>query len=186
MDQRLNGLESLLRKRIDVHLRSHEDKLQQVIESGDEFRLSVNKQIQQLDDAILYPQVQSLIIAHNNRKDVQDYVTHNETKQYKARIQQMLRSIPDGASEDHRALWRKIKPLSVEQLERFWRKVEPNNPLFSNSNLEYQKWKSNGIVNYGMRDKTTGLAYGIVRQVKPSGWIHESTFKDGKLHGLSR
>jgi len=79
--------------------------------------------------------------------------------------------------------------MSVEQYERFWRKVEPDSPLFVNEhvvNLEYAEWKQNGIMHYGMRDKTTGLSHGIVRQVKPNGWVHESTFKEGKLHGLSR
>jgi hypothetical protein len=75
--------------------------------------------------------------------------------------------------------------MSVEVFTRFWRRVDPSNPLFTKTNLEYQKWRANGITNYGMKDKVTGLPHGIVRQVKPGGWIHESTFKDGKLHGLS-
>ena len=76
--------------------------------------------------------------------------------------------------------------MAVEQFERFWRKVEPNKPMFAHKNLEYAKWRANGITNYGMRDAETGLAHGIVRQVKPNGWVHESSFKEGKLHGLSR
>lgn len=196
LEQRLAGFESLIRKRTE-HTHAHEEKLKAVVDSGKEFRLSIQKQVSQLDDAINFPQMRESILEHEKQitnlnnsflksSILSDHLTQNDAKTLKERVNQMLKTIPDGCSDDHRTLWRKLRPLTVEQLEKCWNLVDPNNSLFINVNLEFQKWKSGGITNYGMRDRKTGLPFGIVRQVKPNGWIHESTFKDGKLHGLSR
>lgn len=72
LDQRLTGLESMIRKRIEVHLQSHEDRLQAVIEDGREFRFNVRRQIEQLDDAIQYPQVREV---WTNKTVLSDLIT---------------------------------------------------------------------------------------------------------------
>ena len=99
----------------------------------------------------------------------------------------MLETEPAGADQNAKSIWCKLKPLSIELFERYWRKVEPNLPLFDVVNAEYQEWRSKAtnIRYFGMRHKVTGKEHGIVRIVVEDGWIKEESFLNGKIHGLS-
>ena len=53
----------------------------------------------------------------------------------------MLTSAPVGVSKNKAAFWRKMRPLSVEQLRTWWRLVESTDlDLIDNENAEYREW----------------------------------------------
>ena len=65
--------------------------------------------------------------------------------------------------------------------------IEKDWNIFDFAEAEYKEWEDgNKNKCFGMRHIKTKKSHGIVRKVKGNDWIIESTFKNGKPHGLQR
>ena len=94
-----------------------------------------------------------------------------------------------------------MKPMSLGLFKTYWDDAEcPDEdmffydcepePLLDFDKAYYSVWRDIGTlyhhsnsqpcVNYGMRNKESGKAHGIVRSVFPMGDILEATYKDGQ------
>ena len=96
-----------------------------------------------------------------------------------------LKSSPLDASSRCLVLWQKLRPMTIEMLEKFWRKIEPKLELWD-VDCRYEEWLHGSSRFFGMRNKETGRAHGVVREIRSNGFIAECTYKDGKTHGLLR
>ena len=118
-----------------------------------------------------------------------------------SKVTKMLKTVPSNAGNDQEMFWRRMKPMTVELFQKYWNKAECGQsvsckptPLMNFDEAYYSVWDYVGshsvpiapCTNYGMRHAKSGREHGIVRSVFPGGDILESTYIDGKQHGLSR
>ena len=86
-------------------------------------------------------------------------------------------------------LWKTLKPMSIELLQKYWSKVESNSPMVDWPEFTVVNgYQPNGFEEFrtGMKHFETGENHGIVRTEYAGERVEEATYKQGKLHGLSR
>jgi len=84
LEKRLDGMEALFRKRVE-NMQIREEKLHAVDETDEKFRDSIQRQVDQLEDAIgdFAPQVREL---YTSKHELTDLISQNEQKLAKTRI----------------------------------------------------------------------------------------------------
>ena len=110
-------------------------------------------------------------------------------KQSRLDIEKMLLREPKASFENELAVWRKMRPLTIDDFQTFWERVEADRPLFDVNVAEFMNWQcwdTDGFRSSGMRHKISKKEYGIVRESCAHGGICEATYKHGQYHGLSR
>ena len=104
-------------------------------------------------------------------------------------VNTMLESEPSGINEGTMKLFKRMRTPPLSLFERYWKKVEPNAPMFDLTQAAYEYFEVDffGQKNcWGMRHNESRLGHGILRIVDPStGHIWEGTFKNGTMHGLA-
>ena len=109
---------------------------------------------------------------------------------YMRKCNLVLSSDPVGANKKVRENFLKLNPLTIDLLERFWKQIEPELPLFNLNQALYEEWEHEWIgrklKTFGMRNKVTRVADGIARVIDPTnGEMWEGTFSNGQMHGLA-
>ena len=104
-------------------------------------------------------------------------------------IDRILMKAPACIDWDAIKLWKTLKPMSIELLQKYWSKVESNSPMVDWPEFTVVNgYQPNGFEEFrtGMRHYETGDNHGIVRTEYAGERVEEATYKQGKLHGLSR
>ena len=85
-------------------------------------------------------------------------------------------------------LWYSMKPMTVKLFEKFWSKVEPEEPLIDWIGSEFVSWlDDDDDRTEGMRRKFSEKPNGITRCIEnKTGDIWEQTRKKKMGHGLTR
>ena len=84
-------------------------------------------------------------------------------------------------------MWQRLKHCTSDLFETFWAMASPEAPKLDYSLVDYVRQKDkDGVLKFGMKNRETGKLHGIVRMIEPYSGVYESTFKNGKNHGLSR
>ena len=94
--------------------------------------------------------------------DVQNFYENSLAE----KVNTMLKSIPEGASAASLAIWRKMQPLTVAQLEKLWNKVGIKGVL---SDVEYREWQEGNVKFFGTVNRATNKMHGIIRKVQLNG-----------------
>ena len=118
-----------------------------------------------------------------------------------SQITKLMNSIPAEATPEQVEKWFKMRPLSIDLLERYWNYVEDDRegyPMFDVVNARYSEWEESVQIYedemwsqqtfkyYGMRHEISGQPHGPVRKIDPDGNVYEGCYKAGRAHGLSR
>ena len=99
----------------------------------------------------------------------------------------MLSTEPVTRSVMNMSLWKRMKPISLQMLGKYWQMVDPERPLIDTDNAEYKEWEESYYRVAGMVRKSNGKLHGIVRSVhRSNGAISEIMWKDERWHGLQR
>ena len=95
---------------------------------------------------------------------------------------------PEGASAEAIGLWNTMRPLDSSLFDHYFTKVSgPETPRLDLADTQFGKGTTmQGNPWVGIVTSETYEWHGVVRMVKPDGWISEKTYKHGKYHGLSR
>jgi hypothetical protein len=104
-----------------------------------------------------------------------------------AKINRMLDSDPVAPASKATSMWKQLNSLNATIFDQFWEVASPEAPKCDYSIVEYVKTKDReGKRIFGMKNSETNKLHGIVRIIEPYTAIFESTYKNGKNHGLSR
>ena len=96
-----------------------------------------------------------------------------------------MASIPEEAGEVLVNKWMQLQPPTIELLEKYWRKVEPELPLIDLMNAVYCAGHGEcSFTGTGLFDRNTGESHGVDRAVMPGEYITISSTKFGHAHGL--
>jgi len=105
-------------------------------------------------------------------------------------------SIDQGANEKCVQNWKRLKPLTIDDIKKYWHKAElevnqPQDELAEEidlSDCEFTTREKNGSLYVGTRknDSDHTIKHGVVRQITNDGMIFEATYKNGSLHGIGR
>jgi hypothetical protein len=105
-------------------------------------------------------------------------------------------SVDQGTKEKCVQNWKRLKPLTIEDIKKYWHKAElevnqPQDELaeeFDLSGCEFTTWEKNGSLYIGTRKKDSDhtIKHGVVRQITNDGMIFEATYKNGLIHGIGR
>ena len=95
----------------------------------------------------------------------------------------MLKRKPIGANQKAIERWVATNRMTIEIFTAYWQKVSADLafPLTqAGDEASYAEWEDeNGWKIQGMRKPD-----GIVRTIRPDGWIREATYYEDKPHGL--
>ena len=83
-------------------------------------------------------------------------ITYTKLSLILAKVSMMLRAPPKGSNPAAITNWYKNKPLTIEQLERYWAWAVGDTPLFDLENAEFDEWIDGHYSWLGMRHKLTG------------------------------
>ena len=104
------------------------------------------------------------------------------------KLTRMFNSSPGPTGDSQKAIFRKMWPLTIGELERYWRLTGTNKPMIDELQTEYAYYeRPTGFHKEGMRDKKNGFAQGPLREVNlETGKITEGTWDENGAHGLHR
>jgi hypothetical protein len=99
----------------------------------------------------------------------------------------MLKSSPVKAGIGEAAMWKRMNPLSLPELEFYHAITEQDEPLIDWEKYEYSEWSTEKDSRlYGTRSIDTGQEAGVVREVAYT-WVYERSHNShGAVSGLCR
>ena len=101
----------------------------------------------------------------------------------------MLKSKPIGNDEVAIERWEATNRMTIEMFKAFWQRVSPDLEFpgtQAGEEASHAEWTNEyGEKCYGTRKLGGGQKHGIVRTIRPDGWIKEATFYEDEQHGLT-
>ena len=126
-------------------------------------------------------------------KEVKDSIKQLEHAPYdKLRdlIISKLDSVFKSEPADAVSLWSKVKPLTVEQIQKYTHKIDKAYNVVDLESASFKNWSHPLILG----QKITGMAtdsglrhtHGAYRHINPKTWVREGSGKDNCYHGFVR
>ena len=106
----------------------------------------------------------------NSRRDTTPRVQDVSPVPPIIKLTKMLKTEPSGAKPEIVEIWRRMRPLTYEELQEYWKLVEPNVNM-TNFAAEFTEWHRNGWQNMGMKHTVSNKRHGVVRRIASGGDI---------------